>query len=79
MAVKYCTFVFFSVVGGLSGDPPVPKYSNSYNVSGTIRLPYAEIVEPFVAFFDGENGRSRVDYYGGEMTKHCLLFVLTRG
>lgn len=30
-----------------------------------ILLPYAEIKEPFNAYFDLENNRSRIDYYGG--------------
>ena len=47
-------------------DAP-PTWSNVYTVSGVLRLPYAEIVEPFQAWFDGENGRSRIDYYGGKI------------
>ncbi|KAL9979919.1 hypothetical protein ACROYT_G008438 [Oculina patagonica] len=42
-----------------------PTWSNVYTVAGVLRLPYAEIVEPFQAFFDGQNGRSRIDFYGG--------------
>lgn len=43
----------------------MPKFADSYKCDGTIRLPYAEIVEPFTVYFDGPKGRSRVDYYSG--------------
>lgn len=42
-----------------------PKWPIAYSVEGILRLPYAEIVEPFEAWFDGKNGRSRIDYYAG--------------
>jgi len=44
-------------------QPPV--WSTSYSVTGTLIIPFAEIEEPFSAWFDGQNGRSRIDYYGG--------------
>lgn len=28
-------------------------------------IPYAEIREPFYAWYDGKSGSSRIDYYGG--------------
>lgn len=43
-------------------EPPV--FSDSYFAMGLILLPYAEIKEPFVAYYDKTNGKSRVDYYG---------------
>ena len=48
----------------LSVGSSVPKFSDHYYVEGVLALPYAEIKEPFVAFFDGPNNRSRIDYYG---------------
>ena len=45
-------------------SPPI--WSNKYYATGTLRLPYAEIVEPFAAYYDGVKGRSRVDFYGGK-------------
>lgn len=42
-----------------------PKWPDAYSVEGILRLPYAEIVEPFEAWFDGKNSRSRIDYYAG--------------
>lgn len=29
------------------------------------RLPYAELNEPFMAWYDGKKNRSRMDFYGG--------------
>ena len=43
---------------------PIPVFEENYSVEGVIILPYAEIREPFTAYFDANNGRSRVDYYG---------------
>ena len=42
----------------------VPQFSDQYSVEGILSLPYAEIREPFIGYFDGPNNRSRVDYYG---------------
>jgi hypothetical protein len=36
-----------------------------YSVSGIIQLPYAEITEPFRAWYDSEQFASRIDYYDG--------------
>ena len=35
-------------------------------IAGVISLPYAEIVEPFEAWFDLAAKSSRIDYYHGE-------------
>ena len=42
-----------------------PEWSETYTVFGTLSIPFAEIEEPFAAFADLANGRSRIDYYGG--------------
>ena len=47
-------------------DPPVPKFSDKYHTSGTIRLPYAELNEPFEVFYDGKLKASVMDLYYGE-------------
>lgn len=40
---------------------------------GVLHLPYAEIDEDFYAWVDIPNGRSRIDYYGGnELQLSCL-------
>ncbi|GFQ73482.1 counting factor associated protein D [Trichonephila clavata] len=43
-------------------SPPV--FDNNYSIKGVLLLPYAEIKEPFAAFYDKDNRRSRIDYYG---------------
>ncbi|XP_012224399.2 digestive cysteine proteinase 1 [Linepithema humile] len=42
-----------------------PTFSRTYTVKGTLYIPYAEIREPFYAWYDGNSGSSRIDYYGG--------------
>ncbi|XP_063387971.1 digestive cysteine proteinase 1 isoform X2 [Cydia fagiglandana] len=41
-----------------------PQWSPVYSVKGALMIPYAELVEPFPAWFDSKNGKSRIDYYG---------------
>lgn len=51
-----------------AGDSPSPPvWADSYISEGVLHLPYAEIDEPFYAWVDGKNGRSRIDYYGGDL------------
>lgn len=61
------TSTFALVVLGISSIEAVesPKFSNTYTVKGTLFIPYAEINEPFYAWYDGASGLSRIDYYGG--------------
>ena len=54
-------------------ERPVPVFAETYQVEGVIALPYAEIREPFTAYYDPGNGRSRVDYYGD------LVLTVQRG
>lgn len=42
-----------------------PAFSRTYTVKGTLYIPYAEIREPFYAWYDANSGSSRIDYYGG--------------
>ena len=44
-----------------------PTFSNTYTLKGTLYIPYAEIREPFYAWYDGKSGSSRIDYYGGNL------------
>jgi hypothetical protein len=37
----------------------------TYSVSGIITLPFAEINEPFEAWYDETQFASRIDYYNG--------------
>ncbi|CAG4983314.1 unnamed protein product [Parnassius apollo] len=41
-----------------------PQWNNVYTVKGLLNIPYAELHEPFYAWYDGKNGKSRIDYYG---------------
>lgn len=73
-------FCFFSLSSGLCsvlagkyGSVKSPVFSDGYIAKGTLYIPYAEIREPFFAWYDKSEGRSRIDYYGGEetTTKHA--------
>ena len=44
--------------------PPTPTFSKNYIINGRIFLPYAEIDEPFTAYYDELANKSRIDYYG---------------
>lgn len=50
----------------------VPNFSDSYSVRGTLYIPYAEIEEPFFAWYNLKLGASRIDYYG-DMVKTFQL------
>ncbi|KAF6215755.1 hypothetical protein GE061_000088 [Apolygus lucorum] len=39
-------------------------WPTAYSVRGVINIPYAELREPFMSYYDGSVGSSRVDYYG---------------
>lgn len=41
-----------------------PVFSDVYDIKGRILLPYAELDEPFNAYFDAKANKSRIDYYG---------------
>ena len=49
----------------LCAGTPVPNLPKSYKTSGLIELPYAGIKEPYTAWVDSANSRSRIDAYGG--------------
>ncbi|CAH1163826.1 unnamed protein product [Phaedon cochleariae] len=63
-------FVAASVTAIESNSPPV--WSETYVVKGVLHIPYAEIDEPFYAWYDGPAQRSRIDYYG-DMVKTYQL------
>lgn len=62
-SLNLITFIPFPEVDARFKKDP-PKWPDSYSVSGTIQLPYAEIKEPFYAYYSSATGRSRIDYYG---------------
>ncbi|CAG2059580.1 unnamed protein product, partial [Timema podura] len=47
-----------------SASVTVPNFSDTYTVKGTLYIPYAEVKEPFYAYYDLDSGNSRIDYYG---------------
>ncbi|XP_072394536.1 digestive cysteine proteinase 2-like [Diabrotica undecimpunctata] len=67
------TLVFLACIVALAiGEPTVPEWSNTYSVEGIIYLPYAEIEEPFHAWYDGKSKNSRIDYYDGMVKTYQL-------
>ncbi|KAF7277901.1 hypothetical protein GWI33_009153 [Rhynchophorus ferrugineus] len=50
----------------------LPVWNDVYSVKAVIVIPYAEIIEPFSAWYDGPNNQSRIDYYG-DMVKTYQL------
>lgn len=50
------------------GGRTVPDFGKMYHVKGVISLPYAEIKEPFEAWYDLEGKKSRIDYYHGQVS-----------
>ncbi|XP_046739827.1 digestive cysteine proteinase 1 [Diprion similis] len=50
----------------------VPTFSTAYSAKGTLYIPYAEIREPFYAWYDLNRGSSRIDYYGGMVKTYQL-------
>lgn len=49
-----------------------PRWEKTYIAQGTLYIPYAEIAEPFYSWYDGNTGRSRIDYYGGMVKTYQL-------
>jgi C1A family cysteine protease len=56
-----------------------PMMSSSYIAEGTLYIPYAEIEEPFAAWVDHKNGKSRIDFYGGVAKTYQLSKVNEHG
>ncbi|KAK9510895.1 hypothetical protein O3M35_005576 [Rhynocoris fuscipes] len=62
---------FFYVVSACRQDTP-PVFSSTYSVRGVLNIPYAELREPFLAWFDSQNAQSRIDYYGGTVKTYQI-------
>lgn len=54
-------------------------WKETFTVKGTLYIPYAELKEPFYAWYDGKNGQSRIDYYGGMVKTYQLSGVTKYG
>nr|CAD7424901.1 unnamed protein product [Timema monikensis] len=67
------TFLLACVLGLVhSASLTVPNFSDTYTVKGTLYIPYAEVKEPFYAYYDLDSGNSRIDYYGGMVKTYQL-------
>lgn len=64
--------ITFSVLGAIYAAPPQDRkgwvFNNTYTATGVLKLPYAEIEEQFTAWYDADQGKSRIDYYNGEIS-----------
>ncbi|EDW35218.1 GL15722 [Drosophila persimilis] len=68
-------FLVLALLAGLalSGEATnPPRWDANYIVKGTLYIPYAEIAEPFYAWYDKNTKRSRIDYYGGMVKTYQL-------
>ncbi|KAG5671826.1 hypothetical protein PVAND_002001 [Polypedilum vanderplanki] len=68
--MKVFIFCLFLISCVLAKSPP--KWESVYKVKGYLFIPYAEIEEPFSAWYDEPTGRSRIDYYGGTVKTYQL-------
>nr|XP_054772774.1 crustapain-like [Lytechinus pictus] len=57
--------ILVASISCLHGSPVKPIFKDHYHASGYVRLPYAELNEPFEIFFQGAKNRSRIDFYNG--------------
>ncbi|CAG4983306.1 unnamed protein product [Parnassius apollo] len=57
-----CLFIG-TTFGNVDKQNP-PQWNNVYTVKGVLNIPHADVQEPFHAWYDGKNGKSRIDYYG---------------
>ncbi|KAJ7304260.1 hypothetical protein JRQ81_011800 [Phrynocephalus forsythii] len=66
----WLVLLFFWNVGlgnGCSYSRTVPDFGVIYHVKGIINLPYAEIEEPFEAWYNLTGNKSRIEYYDGQV------------
>ncbi|XP_014247508.1 digestive cysteine proteinase 2 [Cimex lectularius] len=70
LLITLCAVV--GVFGGCHHRNGPPTWSKSYTVRGYLSIPYAELKEDFLAWFDASSGSSRVDYYGGMVKTYQL-------
>ncbi|CAG9835411.1 unnamed protein product [Diabrotica balteata] len=64
--------LFCFIVISAHGKDQSPTWKKTYSVTGILSIPYAEIQEPFSAWYDEPSKRSRIDYYG-DMVKTYQL------
>uniref|UniRef100_S4PTE3 Cathepsin l n=2 Tax=Pararge aegeria TaxID=116150 RepID=S4PTE3_9NEOP len=66
-----CVFIGSTIGFHVDKEAP-PQWSDVYTVKGILNIPYAELHEPFYAWFDSKNGKSRIDYYGAMVKTYQL-------
>ncbi|XP_045761872.1 digestive cysteine proteinase 2 [Maniola jurtina] len=66
-----CVFIGSALGLHIDKESP-PQWSDVYTVKGVLNIPYAELHEPFYAWFDSKNGKSRIDYYGAMVKTYQL-------
>ncbi|KAJ0171348.1 hypothetical protein K1T71_012898 [Dendrolimus kikuchii] len=71
--ILYIVLCFFINLtqGYVDKDSP-PQWNPVYTVKGLLNIPYAELHEPFYAWIDSKNGKSRIDYYGAMVKTYQL-------
>ncbi|KAI5634142.1 papain family cysteine protease domain-containing protein [Phthorimaea operculella] len=71
--LRYALFCLFvgTTLGYVNKQSP-PQWSTVYTVRGVLSIPYAELSEPFYAWFDAKHAKSRIDYYGGMVKTYQL-------
>uniref|UniRef100_A0A8D0HMU5 Uncharacterized protein n=1 Tax=Sphenodon punctatus TaxID=8508 RepID=A0A8D0HMU5_SPHPU len=65
-------FLLLSVGCAVSGKDckqsgKIPDFGAIYHVKGFINMPYAEIMEPFEAWYNKTGNKSRIQYYDGQV------------
>ncbi|XP_039765865.1 digestive cysteine proteinase 2 [Pararge aegeria] len=66
-----CVFIGSTIGFHVDKEAP-PQWSDVYTIKGILNIPYAELHEPFYAWFDSKNGKSRIDYYGAMVKTYQL-------
>lgn len=64
-ATLFCVLFLAVIATALAAcrEAKLAAWSDTYSVKGVLHLPFAEIDEPFSAWYDGPNKKSRIDYY----------------
>lgn len=74
MAVLFCLGLMIHAVVFANGESMWAE-DVVYHTTGYIKLPYADVVEPFEAWYDGKNRRSRQSYYDGLLHWIASVFL----
>ncbi|XP_050788033.1 digestive cysteine proteinase 2-like [Gopherus flavomarginatus] len=74
-------FALWSLVAGKRCKllSKIPEFGDIYHVKGVISLPYAEIEEPFEAWYNLSGAKSRIQYYHGQVITYQLGSVKPYG